>query len=145
MTRSSADVVLAAIDAVERRDAARFVELCDPAAEFHWPPSLPYGGTVRGVGRSERDRGWAESWGPVQPTGAERRMDPRVVAATDQEVVVLWQQRGLAPRGERFEGEVLGLYQVRDGKLARAQMFYFDPVAAAAFLADAGRTRAAES
>jgi ketosteroid isomerase-like protein len=29
---------------------------------------------------------------------------------------------------------VLGLYRVRDGKLARAQMFYFDTTATAEFL-----------
>jgi ketosteroid isomerase-like protein len=75
----------------------------------------------------------------LQPTAAERRMDPRVVAANDAsgEVVVLWRQRGRSPAGERFDGEVLGLYQVRDGRLARAQMFYFDTVALAEFLANA--------
>jgi len=62
-------------------------------------------------------------------------MDPRVVAATGEEVVVLWQQRGLSPTGARFDGPVLGLYRVRDGKLARAQMFYFDTTALAGFLA----------
>jgi hypothetical protein len=35
------------------------------------------------------------------------------------------------------DGQVLGLYQLRDGKLARAQMFYFDPAGAARFLAEA--------
>ena len=60
-------------------------------------------------------------------------MDPRVVAANEDEVV-LWRQRGVSPSGERFEGEVLGLYQVREGKLARAQMFYFDTAAVASFL-----------
>jgi hypothetical protein len=29
---------------------------------------------------------------------------------------------------------MLGLYQIREGKLARAQMFYFDTVAVASFL-----------
>jgi len=62
-------------------------------------------------------------------------MDPRVVAANEAEIVVLWRQRGLSPSGERFDGEVLGLYQLREGKLARAQMFYFDTAAVAAFLA----------
>jgi hypothetical protein len=33
---------------------------------------------------------------------------------------------------------VLALYRVREGKLARARMFFFDPEAAARFLADAG-------
>ena len=36
--------------------------------------------------------------------------------------------------GRQIDTPVLGLYQVRDGKLARAQMFYFDPLAAAEFL-----------
>jgi ketosteroid isomerase-like protein len=62
-------------------------------------------------------------------------MDPSVVAANGDKVVVLWRQRGLSPSGERFDGEVLGLYQIRDGKFARAQMFYFDTAAVAAFLA----------
>ncbi len=61
-------------------------------------------------------------------------MDPRVVAANEDEVVVLWRQRGLSRSGDRFDGDVLGLYQVREGKLARAQMFYFDTVAVANFL-----------
>jgi ketosteroid isomerase-like protein len=62
-------------------------------------------------------------------------MDPRIVGGDGDEVVVLWRQRGLSPSGERFDGEVLGLYQLREGKLARAQMFYFDTAAIAAFLA----------
>ncbi len=64
-------------------------------------------------------------------------MDPRVVAAGEDEVVVLWRQRGVGPDGERFDGVVLGLYRFRDGKLARAQMFYFDTAAVAGFLARA--------
>jgi len=62
-------------------------------------------------------------------------MDPRVVATSDEEVVVLWRQRGVSAQGKRFEGEVLGLYQVRNSKLARAQMFYFDTAAVVDFLA----------
>jgi len=61
-------------------------------------------------------------------------MDPRVVAISEDEGVVLWRQRGVSPSGERFDGEVLGLYQLRGGKLARAQMFYFDTVAVVNFL-----------
>jgi ketosteroid isomerase-like protein len=64
-------------------------------------------------------------------------MDPQVIAAAGEEVVVLWRQRGVAPAGERFDGEVLGLYKLRNGKLTRAQMFYFDTVATANFLAKA--------
>jgi ketosteroid isomerase-like protein len=69
-------------------------------------------------------------------------MDPQVVAASEQEVVVRWRQRGRSPTSGQFNSPVLGLYRVRDGKLARAQMFYFDTVAVAGFLADAQRDRA---
>jgi ketosteroid isomerase-like protein len=64
-------------------------------------------------------------------------MDARIVAATEDEVVVLWQQRGVTPTGNRFDGPVLGLYQVRDGQLARAEMFHFDTAALADFLTSA--------
>lgn len=116
------EVVLQSFQAVESRDARRQRELFHPKAEFHWPPPLASGGT------------WEDIWDPLQPTDAERRMDPRLVAAAADEVVVLWQQRGLDASGTRFECPVLGLYQVRDGKLARAWMFYFDTTATAEFL-----------
>lgn len=55
---------------------------------------------------------------------------------------MLWHQRGRDRAGRWLDTPVLGLYQVRDGKLARAQMFYFDPLAAAEFLATSGRQMA---
>lgn len=36
--------------------------------------------------------------------------------------------------GERIDMETLGLYEVRDKKFARAQMFYFDTAALLRFL-----------
>jgi uncharacterized protein len=129
------DVVLEAFSAIERRDDQRFLDLLHPDFEILWPPSLPYG-------KSSPDRNhqvptWSEIWNSLQPSDAERRMDPRVVAHSADEVVVLWHQRGVTSGGNRFDGEVLGLYRVRDAKLARAQMFYFDTAAVASFLAQA--------
>jgi uncharacterized protein len=136
MTAPEADesvrVVLETFRAIENRDVQRLLELYHPELEFHWPPSLPYGGSFRANGAAAQ--GWSETWVPLQPTETEWRMDPRVIAATEAEVVVLWRQRGVAPSGERFDGEVLGLYEIRDGKLARAQMFYFDSAAVSRFL-----------
>ena len=57
-----------------------------------------------------------------------------LTANDEGEVVVLWRQRGRSPSGERFDSPVLGLYQVREGKFARAQMFYFDAAAVLSFL-----------
>ncbi len=137
MTRTATTgIVMAAFDAVERRDERRLAELYHPEVEFHWPPSLPYGGSFHGAAALQADDrpGFDQVWDPLQPTSQERRMDPRVVAATDQEVVVLWHQRGRRPTGQRLDMETLGLYGVRDGKFAHAQMFYFDTTAVLRFL-----------
>src|SRR5438477_11643013 len=119
-------LVLGVFSAIEKRNDRRFAELLHADFEIHWPPSLPYG--------AGKPKTWSDTWHSLQPTDAERRMDPRVIAASENEVVVLWRQRGLSPSGDRFDGEVLGLYQVREQKLSRAQMFYFDTAAVVAFL-----------
>jgi uncharacterized protein len=135
--------------AIERRDDQRVLDLCHPDVEFHWPPSLPYGGTYRGLNPDHPT--WGQTWDRLQPTAAERKMDHRIVAASkdknkgkngknnnnEDEVVVLWQQRGVTPSGHRFECPVLGYYKLRDAKLARAQMFYFDTTAVLNFLSAA--------
>ena len=147
----NADLVLEAFGAVERRDAEGLLSLYHPEIEFVDAPSLPYGGTFRGLEeirhQLERDpkKTWLGTWGPLQPTETERKMDPRVIAANGNEVVVLYTQRALAPSGERFDAPVLGLYEVRDGMFARAQMFHFDTAAVVAFLARAGDTEEAVS
>jgi ketosteroid isomerase-like protein len=141
---SDAEIVLAAIKAVEERDAARLFELYADDVEFHDAPSLPYGGVVNGkqalaemLGRAPETT-WLGTWGPLQPTDEERKMNPEVVAENDGRVVVLFRQRAVAPDGERFDAPVIGLYEVRDGKFARAQMFHYDTAAIEAFL---GRAR----
>jgi ketosteroid isomerase-like protein len=137
-TSESVAIVMDAFRAVEEWDDQRLFALYHPEVEFLWPPSLPFGGTARGGVKDRPGPGWSEVWRPLQPTEAERRMDPRVVAATEKEVVVQWHQRAVSPSGERFDGEALGLYGVRDGKFARAQMFYFDAIAVQRFLTAAG-------
>jgi len=133
--QESGKTILAIFRAIEERDAAQFRALLQPDFEIHWPRSLPYGGTFRGV--EPQPRGWSATWQPLQPTESERKMDARVIAAQGDDVVVLWHQRGRSATGESVDEEVLGLYRFRDGKLARAQMFYFDTVPVATFLAKA--------
>jgi uncharacterized protein len=135
----AADVVLQAFRAVEGRDHEALVALYHPEVEFHEAPSLPYGGTSLGKEIVAADMGWLETWGPLQPSATERSMNPRVISAAGDEVVVLYWQRAMAPSGERFEAPVLGLYEVREGKFARAQMFHFDTAAVLDFLARASR------
>jgi hypothetical protein len=131
-------VMLDLFKAIEERDpnhrkVERELSFYQPDVEFHWPAALPYGGTFRGLSqRSSRD--WNTTWTPLQPTAAERKMDPQVIGATGHQVVILYHQRGVSPKGERFDGEVIGLYDLHKFKLARAQMFYFDEAACARFL-----------
>jgi ketosteroid isomerase-like protein len=134
---SAAAVVLQTFRAVERRDREGLLALYHPEVEFHEASSLPYGGTLRGKEEVGQDTGWLEAWGPLQPTEAERAMDPRVIAANVHEVVVLYRQRAVDRAGERFDAPVLGLYEVRDGRFARAQMFHYDTAAVVDFLARA--------
>jgi uncharacterized protein len=133
-------VVLALFRAVEERDREALLELCHDDLELHDAPSLPYGGTVRGKAamREQLDAPsettWLGTWGPLQPTEEERRMDPRVVATNGDEVTAIHMQRAVSPAGERFASPVLALYEVRDDKVARAQMFHYDTAAVLAFI-----------
>ena len=141
---SSADVVLSAFRAIEERDRDRLFAVFHDEVELHDAPSLPYGGSSRGKEairdqlETTPERTWLGTWGPLQPTDAERRMDPGVVADDGDEVTVEYTQRALSPTGERFESPVLAIYRVRDGKFARAQMFHYDTAAILAFLERAG-------
>jgi hypothetical protein len=73
-TNESVQVVLEAFHAVEDRDERRLLELYHPEVEFHWPASLPYGGSFRADSRTP-GQGWSEVWDPLQPSEAERRID----------------------------------------------------------------------
>lgn len=140
-----AQVVLDVIQAVQDRDAATLERLIHDEVEFHEAASLPYGGTLKGKKvlfeqlQSEPETSWIGTWGRLQTAEADRRFDPRVIAVSGDEVVVKYTTRGVSPDGERFESQVLALYEVRDGKFARAQMFHYDTAALTAFLSRAQR------
>jgi ketosteroid isomerase-like protein len=138
MTTTS-EIIGRVFRAIEERNLAGLLALQHPDIEFHWPPCLPYGGVSRGATdevQREPTKSWIGTWAPLQPTEAERQMDPRIVAASDSEVVVLWHQRAIDGAGRRLDELVLGMYEIQDDKLARAQMFYFDPVAVSEYLAN---------
>ena len=65
------EAALAVFAAVEQRDDDAFARACQPDVEFCWPPSLPYGGTVRGL--AGRGEGWAAYWDWLQPQSRTRK------------------------------------------------------------------------
>jgi len=140
--QKNVEVMLEIFQAIERRDQKRMFELVHTDAEFLWPPSLPYAGARNPKPGSP---GWGSTWIPLQPGEADRSLEPRVVAASDEEVVIHWRQKGISPAGDRIDTPVLGLYRLRDGKLARAQMFYFDCAAVVDFLVKANAQAASAS
>jgi ketosteroid isomerase-like protein len=148
---SPAEVVLGVFSAIEERDQEKLFALYHDDVESHEAASLPYGGTMRGKAamweqlRTAPETTWLGTWDPLQPTEAERRMDPRVVASSGEEVAVIYTQRAISRSGERFESPVVGLYEVRDGKFARAQMFHYDTAAILAFLERAAQPGPAPS
>lgn len=136
-TRTNEDVILDLFSAIEERDVDRILGIYHPEAEFHWPASLPYGGSSTGLGEPGAPT-WRDSWLPLQPTPAERSLDCRIIASRGDEVVAVYHQRGRDRSGNVVDDEVIGLYKLADGKLRRAQMFYFDLDAVVSFLAAAG-------
>jgi ketosteroid isomerase-like protein len=130
----SEQIVLEAFAAVDTRDDERLKRISHPEASFVWPESLrpSHFRTVQGKVATT----WEEVWEPFQPLPEfiTRKMSPQIVASSGAQVTVLWHQRGVNRRGERLDCEVLGLYEVRDGLLYRAQMFYFDGAAVCKFL-----------
>lgn len=135
-------VMLEIFRAIEERDRRRMFDLVHTDAEFLWPPALPYAGARN---PKPDEPGWGTTWIPLQPGETDRQLEPRVVAFSDEEVVIQWRQKGVTPKGDRIDTPVLGLYRLRDGKLARAQMFYFDCEAVVAFLSKAKAQTASAS
>jgi ketosteroid isomerase-like protein len=133
-TDTSARVAFEVFAAIEQRGAARFLTLTHPEFTICWPPSLPWNGGIPA-------RSWRPVWESLQPTATERQMDPEAIAAAGDRVVVRWHQGRCSLARQGFDGQVLGLYEVREGRLVRAQMFLFDTEAVKRFLDEAAGQR----
>jgi hypothetical protein len=82
VSQSVERTALAAISAVERRDGQSLSSLYAPDIAFDWPPGLPYSGVYRGDAVLSMHEVFAAVWDPLQPTMAERSMDPIIVASS---------------------------------------------------------------
>lgn len=130
----NADVVLRALHALEERRMDDLRALYHPEIGFHWQPGLPYEGDHSGSGVTAMAETFGATWAPLQPDSQTRSMDPKIVAVQDNHVVASYMWRGVDGHGNKFETETLAHYQVQNGKLRDARMFYYDLAGLMAFL-----------
>ena len=124
------------------RSRSAIARRCSRSCTRTWssttPVALPYGGVTRGKAEareeSRREETWIGTWARCSrrpPNAGWTRGWWRATAAR------WWSSTAIAPlspAGERIDFPVLALYGVRDGKLARAQMFHYDTAALVRFL-----------
>jgi uncharacterized protein len=134
------DVVRRLFAAVEAREPY-VLECYAEDVEIHEAESLPYGGTYRGHdGAARHIAGWRATWDRFQ-TERERRLDATFIAGGGDSVAVVFRHGAVDPRsGRRLDAPEVGLYEVRDGRVARSRMFHADTAALLRFLAEAGTT-----
>jgi ketosteroid isomerase-like protein len=131
-------VVRRLFDAVERRDLVGVLDCYDEDVEIHEAPSLPYGGVYRGrEGAQRHAMAFLETWATYQ--SAEKiPLDARFQQGEAGTVTAVFRHRAVDPRrGARLDELEVGVYEVRDGKVARSQMLHADPAALVAFLEEA--------
>jgi ketosteroid isomerase-like protein len=137
---TNVEVVRRLFKAVEDRDLESLLDCYDAAIEIHEAESLPYGGVYRGhEGARAHAAAWLQAWGPLQ-TPAERRLDATFLAGDGDAVCALFRLRAVDPEGDRrLDAPEVGVYEIRDDRVVRSQMFHADSRAMARFLEEAGR------
>ena len=135
MSEENIEAVRRLFRALEERDLARVLAAYDENIVIREAESLPYGGEFYGHEGGERHALKAlEVWGNLQPPG-ERTLNARFLDAGEDYVIVLWRQRGVNSRGEKFDTPVVSVYKMRGSKIVESQMFHADTKALVQFLA----------
>lgn len=136
---SNIPVVRRLLEAVERRDFESMLDCYAPDVEINESDDLPYGGTYRGYeGVREHAEGFMRTWGRFQTEARDAKLDARFTEGTDGLVTAIFRHRANDPeRREQLQGDEVGVYEVRDGKVVRSQMFHFEQGTLARFLREA--------
>jgi ketosteroid isomerase-like protein len=114
----NADIVKSAWEAFSQQDLDKATADVDPSADIVVPESLPWGGTYRGPD------GFKDMVGQFMGHLEDFRPSPRgFLEAEDEHVVVPLDVQGRTKAGKDFSGGALWLYQLRGGKIVRAQLY----------------------
>ena len=141
MSQRNVETIRNLFRGVEERDLGTYLAACDREVVIREPGSLPYGGEYHGLeGLRQHAAGWMRTWAPLQPE-EERKLDAAFIDAGDH-VIARWRLRARAADGSgTLNMPMVGIYELHDGKLVGAQMFYSDTAAVLRFLENAGRPK----
>ncbi len=119
MPSADADVARRLYGAIENRDMEALEDILDPDVEWITPPSLPWGGTRRGIA------GVKEFAGELADQVNDREVEvDEIIDVGDGELVVLGRFRGEARlTGSPMEAEFAHHVRVTGGKIGRFQNY----------------------
>jgi hypothetical protein len=134
MTEENIATVRRLFKAVEERDLAEVLAAYDENIVIREAESLPYGGEFHGhEGALRHAFGALKVWEKLQPPGG-RTLNAKFLDPGEDYVIVLWWQRGINSRGEKFEAPVASVYKMHCSKIVESQMFHADTKALLEFL-----------
>jgi ketosteroid isomerase-like protein len=123
--------------AVEERDLDRLLDCYSDDVEIREAEVLPYGGVYHGrAGAAAHAAGFMRAWGSLQGP-EESRLDARFWGDGAGTVCAVFRHRALDQKtGQRFDAPEVGIYSIRDDRVAHSQMFHADSAAVVDFLND---------
>lgn len=121
---SKVELVQKVLGAVATGDTQTAMEHVSPDFVWHVPGTSPASGDVHGV----------HEWGEKLRTLIGAGLRPQVLAALEGEHHVAFLQRNVAESGDRrLDVQVMTLFTLEDGKVARMDSFFGDQPAAESF------------
>jgi uncharacterized protein len=125
--------------AVEERDLAGILEAYDPGIVIHEADSLPYGGDHCGLQGAKRHAyGFWRTWRFLQ-SPEDVKLGATFLDGGDR-VVALFRHRARSADGTKIDLPMVGVYEVRGGRVVEARMFHFDTAELSQFLERASYT-----
>jgi ketosteroid isomerase-like protein len=116
MAQDNVELVERAWEAFGRRDIENATQIAGPNSEITAPESLPWGGTYRG------QDGFREFTQKLLEHFSQFSAKPeKVLGADDDHVVVVARVTAKTNSGNDFEGRVVWLYRLREGKIVTAE------------------------
>ena len=128
--------------AVEDRDFDSLLACYSDDVEINEADVLPYGGVWRGRdGIAAHAAGFMAAWGDLQGPD-ESRLDAQFFSDGAGTVCAVFRHRAVDPvSGERFDAPEVGVYEVRNQRVVRSQMFHADSAAVVDYLGNCTATK----